>query len=77
MRFDDFEYDFGVSTKISTISELLPQKRIFGKVQMKSLRNICLDNVCKNITFWLEYLPDNANKYLYVISPFDILSMIN
>ena len=67
----DFQDDGIYFTK--NISKMLPQKKICEN-NLKSLRNNCLDNICKNISYWMEYLPQNANKYLYVITPFDVLS---
>ena len=54
------------------MTKMLPQKKL-GEKPLKSLKISCLDNICKNITYWMGYLPENANKYLYVITPFDVL----
>ena len=58
------------------INKMFPQKK-FGENSLKNLRDNCLDNICKNISYWMEYLPQNANKYLYLITPFDVLCKYN
>ena len=50
----------------------LPQKKINGSV--KSLKNICLENICFNVDHWMSYLPNDAHIKRNVVSPFNILS---
>ena len=49
-----------------------PQKKINGSV--KNLKNICLENICDNVDYWMSYLPNDARICRNVVSPFKILS---
>jgi len=71
MSSDDEDFSYP-----SDIWKSFPQKKI-KSTTLKSLHNIALGNICKNMGYWMEYLPTDPHKFLYVISPFDVLSSKN
>lgn len=40
-----------------------------------TLKRLVISHVANNINYWMGYLPENPAQCLYVISPFDTLSM--
>ena len=65
--YDDDQYQHDVWTTF-------PQKK--RNTTMKSLQEISIENICTNINYWMEYLPENAFEYHYIINPFDVLSKV-
>jgi len=74
---DDLDSDFYESDGDEYEQDIwmtFPQKKL--NTTMKTLQEISIENICTNVNYWMEYLPENAFKYLYTISPFDVLSKL-
>ena len=71
---DDDDSDTSEDDVIGLLSMLQRNKQPKNAASLKSLS---IMSIAENITFWKSFLPENANDFLYCISPFDVLSTLD